>query len=713
VLWLLWTGAVAWAYLDAGRPLNRVPFSVSLVPPLWQMSLSAAWTHTVHLLKLGVFVAMTWSTGRALLQRVAGTETLNSLERFSFSFGLGLGLLGYAVFGLAALGFLRQGAVMGLTVFLLAGGILGNRDLWPFPLKGARRGTGFRRRFMALGLTRPGTALLAAAVILVLLFHGFHALAPEIFYDSLVHHLALPSLYAMEGGFVPTPTNAYSGIPMHTEMLYTWALLVDDEILAKLIHWSLGLGLAAAMLGLAQRRKTPGAGWLACLVFFSSPLVGLNLWKTAIDGSSSFFVFLAVQALMLSLPDSDRFAARLRVLAAVFTGLAMATKYTNWPMALVLWLCLLGTRTSWRASLSFGLIAAACVAPWVAKNIFFTGNPIFPFFHDLWQPDAVYPVNWRGFQGHAGLRRWGDILSAGPGAILTVLAHPWTLTMQGFSIADFLGPAFLIGLPALILFRPQTVEGRLWRWVFLGMWMAWWPVTSLVRFFMPGLALLSVWIGLAVSEARSQTLRRTLTGVFVAAALANVASLTGVAHRMGAWPYLVGRQSKASYLAHVHQFYSAPYYASAAWINANAPAQARVLVVGGARAYYIQRPFQASTLWDVDLFSETLRQSASAEDMNERLRKRGFDFLLVNMEELEIEKGLDRREPFTAGQLRILEDFFRRFTQKRFEDHHHDAHGAQWTLVYERVPRRSGPADEEIPLVAWHRSRQKRAVPLN
>ena len=258
-----------------------------------------------------------------------------------------------------------------------------------------------------------GAASKIIAVVVLLLFgvYGFYALAPEISYDSLAYHLALPSLYEMEGGLIPTPTNLSSGIPMHMELVYGWAITLSDGILAKLLHWSLGLGLAAGFLGAGARLGKPLAGWLAGAVFFSTPLVGMNLWKTWIDVASSYMVFLSAYALLVHLREATDSSSRngLWAASACFTGLAMAMKYTNWPLLIVLLVIFAVLRLGWKSMALYAGVALACVLPWIAKNWAFYGNPLFPYLHELWRPDAEYAANWRTLQDNAWGRNWGSI----------------------------------------------------------------------------------------------------------------------------------------------------------------------------------------------------------------------------------------------------------------------------------------------------------------
>ena len=76
---------------------------------------------------------------------------------------------------------------------------------------------------------------------------------PEIFYDALVYHLALPDLYWMRGGITPTPENLYSGLPLQASMLYALALPLGGDGLAHFVGWAFGVGSALLVFVLGRR----------------------------------------------------------------------------------------------------------------------------------------------------------------------------------------------------------------------------------------------------------------------------------------------------------------------------------------------------------------------------------------------------------------------------------------------------------------------------
>ncbi|MEE9612032.1 MAG: hypothetical protein V3W19_12305, partial [Desulfatiglandales bacterium] len=367
----LWVGYILWTYYSAGRtPFFSLSLWAKFFPPIWKIQPLVFVEHLSRFLKLALFMGMAWGIGRALLLRLLRLDQLNPFEVFAFGYGLGIGVMGYLMLGLGALGLLRFPIVLGLSFLLCLLTFLLNRDLSIDRIKLREFGSFFFAGFWKV--------LSFSLVLFIFLLYGFYALVPEIFYDSLVYHLALPQLYQIEGRLVSTPTILYSGIPQLMEMLYTWALFMDDGILAKLIHWSTGIGFAVGLLGLSLRCRKPLMGWLVCIILFSTPLVGINQWKTGVDVGSTYMVLLSIYALALYLHEGKgALASRsLLILSAVNAGLAMGIKYTNWPLLAVLIVCFLLLRISLRTISIYTLIVLAIVAPWVIKNLWFYGNPI-------------------------------------------------------------------------------------------------------------------------------------------------------------------------------------------------------------------------------------------------------------------------------------------------------------------------------------------------
>ena len=694
-------------YFRSGRPpFFSLELWGDLWPPFYTATAAAAGRSVLLFAELALFATICSLAGRAVLFRVFRISTLNSLETFSFSFLIGAGVLAYATAGLAFLGHLSKGAVGAATAAAALAGIVWGRRVPSSALAEPDKSLRRWRKTLLKGWNIWPAMLVAAMFSL----YGFYALAPEVFYDSLVYHLALPELFKAAGRWVATPTNLYSGVPMTMEMLFLWGSYWGGEGLAKLIPWGFGVGLGAGILGLALRRHRPFAGWMACAVYFSTPLFGLNVFRTAVDVGSAFAVFLAVCALALGAHETEEGrpeeAKSFWPLSGLCLGLAMGMKYTNWPALPVLLIVGWIGRAPRRGLFWFAVCALACAVPWVVKNVVCYGNPLFPYFNEFFNPHALYPVDWRGLSADAWSRDWGNILHNGK-ALFRTLAHPWVITMEGLTDADDVGPLFLMGLPAVLAARGGARSTRVWILALAGLWLAWWPLTAMPRFFLPGLALGAVWIVFSIGEFASPAARRLVWIGVAGLALHNLSSTAVIARQFGAWDCVLGRESREDYLSASHGTYPMPDYRSARWIARETPADARVLVVGDGRSYRVERFCFASSVWDTDLFTAWLKASSSEEEFRGKLASEGVRYLLVNTGEAMRRKmgGL------TAEEASRLDRFFRFFARETFRDVETDPRRYRWSQVYEVLDRRLDAEGPPAPLAMYYAHKASGAGP--
>ncbi len=699
LLWAVFVCFALEAYFAAGR-MPVLPFEPwyehghEIFPPVLETPFALLMRHAGQYLKLLFFVVTCWGVGRTVLRRALKLKRMLALESVVFSFGLGLGVMGGLVFVLGACGLLHAALLRVLAVVVCVVCLVVNRDA-----AGSIRALAHEGK-QIFSLAGPWSYVFCLALAAVFFCSGFFALAPEIFYDSLVYHLALPSQYLMAGRLHATPTNLYSGIPMYMEMLYTWGLVIGDGALARLIHWSTGIGVWVAVMALSLRCRAPLFGWLASAMFFFMPMTIYNMGTTAVEVGSTFMVVLCVYACLLFLAgeaDGENGATGFCILSAIFCGVAMGMKYPNWPIAGVMVLALLLTRTQKRSWMVFGGIAAVCVLPWVLKNLVFYGNPVFPYLDDVFRPGAEYPVMWRALHQDAWARDWTRLLGDA-GALKRAILHPWYLAMAGDTAMDYMGPFFLIGLPFFVLFRARDRSARVWFFVMIALWLLWWPLTRMPRFFIPGLCLALVWMARCAIELRPRPLKHVFAAL-VLVIMANcftwaVASMNSLEGRR----VLIDGESWSHYLRVQHVTYPTPYYAAAEWINQNTSPDSRVLIVGDARGYYLERPFVASSVFDTNFFEHWVRRSASAARLGKNLEEAGITHLLVNMAET---RRLRKQPALQPEDVARLEEFFSRHTARRFE---HSGSGA-WCLVYEIVAGPRAGSTRVPPLIGWYRDR--------
>lgn len=161
------------------------------------------------------------------------------------------------------------------------------------------------------------------------------ALAPEVFYDSLVYHTADPFNWIKAHKVHHLPYNFFSNFPFTFEMLFGAGLLLGHDAMARLAH--AGISLAAAGLVGATAAWLGGhraAGWIAAAAFMTIPLISGSAWMTGIDAGLVLYEVAAVAGVLIwwttVKPGQTWLAGQPHALwlAAAFAGLGMGAKYT-------------------------------------------------------------------------------------------------------------------------------------------------------------------------------------------------------------------------------------------------------------------------------------------------------------------------------------------------------------------------------------------------
>ncbi|MDE2490781.1 MAG: hypothetical protein KGM24_08025 [Elusimicrobia bacterium] len=558
------------------------------------------------LLLLAVSGAAGACAGRRAVRALA--PGLDAAEATVAGATLGLGLLSLGEFALAAAGLLRPWtASLLLGVLWLAG--------WPELEPAARSTADAARRALA----RPW---LCALIGLPLLAALWACLVPPHQYDALVYHLALPQDYLRAGRLYAPTGILYAHFPQNGEMLFTLALSLGSDLLAQMYVWA-AAALSVLWLLTFGRRLTPAAPWAAALV--------ATLTAVLLLASTAYvepLVMLWTTAALLSFEASDEGGdGGLLLLSALFTGLALGTKYYAGLLAVVLGLRLLW-RGRWKGAAVFTAVVTALFAPWLVKNWLFVGNPVFPFLYKLFPATSV---------------GWTSNLAEGYFKVLTEYGH-----QRGF-LHD------LIRLPVLLVRDPLRYGGGmdvlgdlgwdlvLWLWP-IGLWAAWkkraprglalltalyvagWFSTGVVLRFLTALAPALALVGAAGAAAWWAQAGRPARAVAAAAAAVLTAShlfLFLYVHGVfGSQEILLAQLTREQFLSR-----RLDYYPCAAFAR-SLPEDADLLVVGEQRGYYIPRAHLPTTVDAPNLYVIAADAASSPADLARTLRGDGFTHLL-------------------------------------------------------------------------------------
>lgn len=255
------------------------------------------------------------------------------------------------------------------------------------------------------------------------LIYLVHAVAPEISPDGMAYHLHLVDRYNDAHALIPIRENMYASLSQGGEMLFLFAYSFGKHSAAALVHFTYLIALPLLIVDYATRKGWAFAGAFAGLIFFATPVVG-------IDGASAYNDVMIAAVWFALFVLTEEFEPSRILPAGMLAGFAYSVKYTAVTAILFL---LWRWRKHWRSLLPACVAIAVFILPWVLKNWIWIGNPFAPFFNS-WFPNAYVTVDFeRSYSAnlrHYGLEHFSDRFSS--------------VMLSGYRIGGFLGPVWFL-----------------------------------------------------------------------------------------------------------------------------------------------------------------------------------------------------------------------------------------------------------------------------
>lgn len=665
--------AAAAAYVLRGVPWGLV-FSPG-APESWAVDPSFLVAQAGRLALVATLYVVWTAFGRLLLKplRLAWRDRW---EEAALSFAVGAGAWGSALHLAGLVGLWRP------WLLALAVGIgLAPAAWWLRELRGVRP------RLPEEPWAKAAMGAVAAAIA----FNLPLTLMPETFYDALNYHLAAPNLYLLRGAIVPTPENSYSGVPSIPMMLFGQALAFDSwGIAARLTHMMFLPAVLIGLRGAAVRLGASSAWPLAAALFCLAPVVLGESIRTSTGLEWTLFQLAAFHAFVAAAGEARGSAQRRNwlVVSGCALGFALATKYLAGAAALGLGVGLLwaGRRREdgmepfsiKEAAILIG-VSALCLAPWLARNVAFYGNPIYPLFQGFFNPAAVWQPDWSRVTGQ-GLE---PASLFAPSALKRWLLHPILWSRSEAEFGGAFGPAFL-GLVPAVLAVSLGGPGRLWAVLCTASWL---PLSlvahDVTRYMVPGLAPWAALLALALSRLPEGAGRRAAwAGVAAAAAGAaafcvmRLPAFVDVGAALGSvtpWEFLSVEREKAAHPTPPHAAYQ--------WLESHAASGERALIVGDARHFPLRVDHLASSEDQRSWLEVTADQSSDGEDLARRLSELRVRYIVTNKgESMRINDGME----LTRRGAGALKEFWSARARKVFEVN--DL--GRWVVIHEVVTPR-------------------------
>jgi len=458
-------------------------------------------------------------------------------------------------------------------------------------------------------------------------------------YDVLEYHLQIPREYSQNGRIAYTAHNVYGSFPASVEMFYLLAMIVHQDVLdigtvAHMIHLDFGvLTIFAAWVSLREGSRI--AGVIVGLVLATTGWLVYVSGLAYVENGILFFGITAMAAVLRVGQCKSRSqettakrqpkgsAVRWSLVAGLCAGFACGCKYTAvpmiaFPLAAAAWIVGRGLPRTWTLPAMFLIGSAAPVSPWLARNYAHTGNPVFPLANGVFHAN---PPGW----GDSETQRWerGHALPPVQSSLRARIGLLWE-RIPGDPYQRF-GPAILlVGILGLYRRKRESADIALIVVLILQL-LVWTFGTHLyARFAMPMLIPLAFLAGRAAA-AGAATVRTWILG---AAVLSGAAFNFAHVQRLYAWEHSPTPDASLFYGGRL------PGFEHFRVVNRELPADARILLVGEARAFYFERSVDYCTAFNRNSFAEAVAQAKEPTAIISWLREHGYTHVLVNWSEV-------------------------------------------------------------------------------
>ncbi len=390
------------------------------------------------------------------------------------------------------------------------------------------------------------------------------------------------------------------------------------------------------------------------------------------DVGLATFSFMSFYALCLW---KDRPSPPLLVLAGVFAGCAMGTKYTGAiPFAIgALFIIKEAHPRTFKnvliQELLYAIPALIIFSPWLVKNLHYVGNPVFPFCYSWtvkpispWVSTAAAGYFFRGLAEYAPRSGW---------QLLKLL---WDIAVHGIDFGggmDVLGdlgwaPLFAL-LPAIGLAKRKSSGLTLVLLYALLFFVPWAMSRPVLRFLMP----LAPFLALAAAYGYEQGINkqsrefRAAAQLFVGLLLlSNGKVFFEVTDTLSSFRVPLGLESRSEYLSR-----KLDYFDAASFVN-TLPPNSLTYIVGDQRGYYYNRSVLVTPVFNTNPLTEWANQASSAEELASLLKARHMTHLLINHAEFQRLERAYHLFPFTAKGQANWERLLSRLAKPIYRDPH-------------------------------------------
>jgi len=543
--------------------------------------------------------------GDLVLRRLRLEGGLGVLERLALDYGVGAGLLGVVTLIVGRLGWLEPWSCRAGLGFLAAVGFFRGR-----------LGRAVRPKLDSFSYLCG--LVIALFVVLMMLA----SMLPTIDFDVLEYHLQGPKEYFQAGRITFLPYNVYTNMPFDVEMLHLLGMEVLNDwwwggLVGQLLVAFFGPATAILIAAAAARGGSTRAGWIAAIVYLSTPWIYRLAALAYVEGPLCFYHGAMIWAVLHAWRDARAPRRRPWGLLGLLAGCAMGCKYPALISAVIPF-GVLAMVDSWRGRsvrpVGWYLLGwAVVIGPWLGKNVIDTGNPVYPLANSLFHGrywDAARETQWTTVHGPVPITAW----------------RLWSSVVDVAGRSDWQSPLYA-ALAPLALLRPGSRRLALALWGFVAyLFFTWWLLTHrLDRFWLPILPPLAILAGLGADWSRRRGWTILLGTILTFALLTNLTYISTALAGLNEWT------GDLVFLRHdIPKRWNPPL----ARLDAELPRDARPLLVGQAAVFHLNHAVTYNTVFNPETI-ELLASGKTPDEFRRALHARNLTHVYVDWKEIQ------------------------------------------------------------------------------
>jgi hypothetical protein len=486
---------------------------------------------------------------------------------------------------------------------------------------------------------------------------AFGAILPPWEFDVLEYHLQVPKEWHQQGRVSFLPHNIYGNMPLGAETHALFAMMIASgdqswwlgALAGKWVTGCLAIIAALGISAAASRLGTTASGAVAGALYLATPWVVHTSLAGLIDSVLGGYLFLAAYAVWQGVQGAQggktrgepaesgddsvkglnwTQLTRWGFLASLLAGGAAACKYPGVIYGVIPVVAWMGTQVAWNTrpstwlngrSCGLAVILAAGVflggGLWYIKNTVVAGNPVYPLLYRVFGGPTRTPekdAQWRRVhqppEPASGAALWKAVAQIG-----------WRSTWQNPLLIP-LAVAGMVLSPARKRLLPWLA------WIVWGLFVWWLATHRIDRFWVPLLPFAALVASQGISPLLELCGRRIVWGAIAI----GLSWLWLVDISPGGPDELLSNNRFFVSLQTLREASTPPAHAQ---LNALVPKEGKVLLIGDARPFYLERACIYATCFDDDPLARFL-QAENREARLQTLHAAGITHVYIDWSEI-------------------------------------------------------------------------------